>query len=287
MQPYPRTIDFLAAVGDTDALSYMYHMNGCPQWNESACALAAYGGHIDTLKFITKGIEPGKKVCEIRDFSPCPWDEWTIRYAIKQDHIDCLEYALDNGCPHSVCEIMWAISYGSVKAVACFEKRGLLGNGTNLCAQAAAKGRLDILKYFRSIGKPWDARTCANAAGDGHIDCLQYARVGVCLTRDSENLHTIDPCPWDDRTLHFSCSDGHLDCLKYAFENGCNWDGVNIYGPCEAARNGHLECLKYAMESGAPYSKYILESARRGGHDDCITYAVDVVKKYEPYFLNP
>ena len=49
--------------------------------------------------------------------------------------------------------------------------------------EAAKYGHLEVLKWARENGCPWDEVTCAYAAKGGHLDVLKWAR---------EN-----GCPWD------------------------------------------------------------------------------------------
>jgi len=45
-------------------------------------------------------------------------------------------------------------------------------------------GHLEVLKWARENGCPWDEDTCAGAAEGGHLEVLKWAR---------EN-----GCPWDE-----------------------------------------------------------------------------------------
>ena len=51
------------------------------------------------------------------------------------------------------------------------------------CVYAAVNGHLEILKWARENGCPWDKCTCTYAASNGHLEVLKWAR---------EN-----GCPWD------------------------------------------------------------------------------------------
>jgi len=50
--------------------------------------------------------------------------------------------------------------------------------------EAAKGGHLEVLKWARENGCPWDEWTCAYAAEGGHLEVLKWAR---------EN-----GCPWDE-----------------------------------------------------------------------------------------
>ena len=46
---------------------------------------------------------------------------------------------------------------------------------------AAKLGRIDVLKWLRLQGCPWDELTCAYAAQNGHLDVLKWAVENGCL----------------------------------------------------------------------------------------------------------
>jgi len=51
-------------------------------------------------------------------------------------------------------------------------------------------GHLEVLKWARENGCPWDEETCAYAAKGGHLEVLKWAR---------EN-----GCPWDEWTCAYA-----------------------------------------------------------------------------------
>tara|TARA_Y100001954_G_scaffold48069_1_gene50545 strand:- start:32 stop:571 length:540 start_codon:yes stop_codon:yes gene_type:complete len=93
------------------------HENGCP-WDESACAAAAFWGHLERLKYLHENECPwNERTCEAAASggwleclkyaheNGCPWDEETCAAAAEGDmvpfegHLECLKYAHENGCP--------------------------------------------------------------------------------------------------------------------------------------------------------------------------------------------
>ena len=124
------------------------------------------------------------RVFEIRARNGCPWDVWTCSRAAQNGHLECLQYAHENGCH-------WDRSWDSSTL-----------SWVDVCSTAAAEGHLECLKYAHEKGCPWDKYTCANAAENGCLECLKYAH---------EN-----GCRWTDWTCSGAASEGHLECLKYA-----------------------------------------------------------------------
>ena len=74
---------------------------------------------------------------------------------------------------------------------------------------AAYLGQLEVLKWAREQGCPWDSWTCYHAAAGGHLEVEQWAR-----GRD---------CPRDQSTCHTAARRGHLEVLMWAREHGCPW----------------------------------------------------------------
>ena len=57
---------------------------------------------------------------------------------------------------------------------------GLRALEVGLCKCAAKNGHLEVLKWARAKGYPWDEQTCAEAAKNGHLEVLQWARANGC-----------------------------------------------------------------------------------------------------------
>ena len=86
---------------------------------------------------------------------------------------------------------------------ALFEKHKIF-----ICEIAAEYGHLEVLKWARENGCPWDILTCTYAAAKGgHLEVLKWAR---------ENR-----CPWNIWTCAYAAWGGHLEALKWARQNGC------------------------------------------------------------------
>ena len=59
-------------------------------------------------------------------------------------------------------------------------KRVLDVKNKNTCEIAAKNGHLEVLKYARENGCPWDEWTCSFAARNGHLEVLKWARENGC-----------------------------------------------------------------------------------------------------------
>jgi hypothetical protein len=58
-------------------------------------------------------------------------------------------------------------------------------------------GHLEVLKWARENGCPWDENTCAWAAERDHLEVLKWAH---------EN-----GCPWDERTCAYAAWKGYVE----------------------------------------------------------------------------
>ena len=109
-----------------------------------------------------------------------------------------------------------------------------LGIGKHVPGQPIG-GHLEVVKWLRANGCPWDAYTCTFAAEGGHLEVLKWARA--------------NGCEWHKVTCSSAAAGGHLDVLKWARDNGCPWDE----NTCSlSAWRGHLDVLMWARGQRLP-----------------------------------
>ena len=137
---------------------------------------------------------------------------------------------------------------------------------------AAGSGLVELLKWAREHGCPWDERACVAAAKRGHMAVLKWA-----------GEHG---CPWDPQTCTEVAYKGNLGILKWLRETGCPWDagtcshaawGGNLevlewarangwdQDTCSLVAINHLEVLKWARANGCPWDAKTSYSAASGG----------------------
>jgi len=149
-----------------------------------------------------------------REEKQCEWDEETINVAALQGNMEMVKYCVANECP--------------INEMAC----------VSVCACAASKGHLEVIKYLHEEAKaPWDWRTAAWAADNGHLHILEY------LVERKYDKFDEDACAYAAR-------EGHLDCLKYLRETAkAPWNYL-------AVRDAHYykqpECLQYLLDNNCP-----------------------------------
>lgn len=108
-----------------------------------------------------------------------------------------------------------------------------------ICREAARGGHIDVLRWAREEGSPWDATVCMEAARGGRLEVLRWLR--------------SEGCPWDEYTCSEAARHGRLEILKWARENGCDWD---YWTCCLSFENERFEILRWTLENGCPYIKY-------------------------------
>jgi hypothetical protein len=141
-----------------------------------------------------------------------------VKAAVRLGYLSTLKHLHRQGRLH-------VNSEGSLQK--CFTGKIHEIEATVLHQEAAAKGQLEVLKWLRANGCPWDEKTCASAAQAGHLEVLQWARA--------------NGCPWDANTCAGAALAGHIKVLQWARANGCPWDEWTC---TMAATLGHLEMLK-------------------------------------------
>jgi MYND finger len=200
---------------------------------EYVCYGAAYGGHLDVLKWaLGYGF---------------PWTDWSAYFAALRGHLELLEYARGKGCSLLPFACDGAARGGQMVVLKWARRNGFPFNGA--CSSAAEGGHLHVLKWALLNGDVWSATTCSSAARGGHLGLLQWAR--------------RNGCPWDSLTTMNAAEGGNVDVLKWVTENGC----PRHSNTCStAAYHGKLEALKYAHENGYPWSKSVCAKAAYQGH---------------------
>ena len=106
---------------------------------------------------------------------------------------------------------------------------------------AAAGGHLEILKWLRSVGYPWDEKAMATgssaiysqAAGGGHLEILKWLR--------------SEGCPWDARACLCAARYGRLEILKWLRSEGYPWNEQTWMWAAESTREWLTEnnCPRY------------------------------------------
>jgi hypothetical protein len=150
---------------------------------------------------------------------------------------------------------------------------GLCALDHNMCAGAAAAGRLAVLKHLRSEGCDWDEDVIAYDAVSGGsvevVECLRQQDVefeaesmtwaaGAGQTTMCKHLRSIG-CDWDADVCYQAAIGGHVDTLRWLLESGCPWNANAVVH--DAARHNHTDILELVTEQGVVLSAELLADA--------------------------
>ena len=227
--------------------------------------------HPDTTKIAAKY---GQEECiEFAVEHGCPLHEETTFEAAKHSHIECLEYAYNHGCgidfPSK--DIMKAVETSQFVSIKCLAFLHQHGCKFTSVAQAALLGDTASCKELIEQGLPYTHQAKLNAAKEGHLECLQY-------------LHSINK-KWQSGDMFQMALEGRFECLKFAAENGCCRDD-EIYDDDEglftdnnatlaASKGGSLECLKYLHKELKFYlHPNCISFASAYGNEECFIYLI-------------
>ena len=148
----------------------------------------------------------------------CAW--WMKRFNTTED--ECVTSVIKVAAYHGYVDVL--------ESDMPEEKKLRLMNVRTVCF-AALGGRLEVLKWLRSEGCPWDESACAGAAQGGHLETLQWLR--------------SEGCPWDKNACSFAAEGGHVEVLKFLRSEGCPWDGRTWKYAAESTR-------EWLEENGCP-----------------------------------
>lgn len=224
---HPNPIKYAARGGQLQCMKYL-RSKGC-KWDADVALEYAVPAH-----FVVLSKEPHIE----------PWtDDFTLG-SPAGGYLDCLRYAVDNGC--------------SIQS-----RNGLINSfapyGRQAANRAVAYGLLDCLIILHEKGALFDSQCTFIAASRGRLDCLMY-------------LHA-NGCAWGIDTTYNAAQRGHLECLRYAMEQGCSYDDVMLES---AARARTVICLRYLIdELGMGMSELLFNAAFTAGRVESVKYLMD------------
>ena len=177
-----------------------------------------------------------------------------------------------------------AAGLGYLSTLKHLHRQGRLELSENLLQEAAKTGQLEVVKWLRANGWPWNTTTCSWVEEGGHLEVLQWARANGCewnewtfaFAAQGGHLEVLqwlhaNGCPWDGWTCASAAEGGHLEVLQWARANGCPWDELTCY---YAAKSGHLEVLQWLRANGCPWDSRVRSHAKGFGHIKLLNWAI-------------
>lgn len=97
-----------------------------------------------------------------------------------------------------------------------------------------ARGQIDLLRWARSMGCPWDTHVCIEAARRGDLDLLSWtASLG---------------CPYTFKTMNAAAKNGHRHVVQLLYDQG-----MPLSKTCKAlAKSGIVDMIDWAASHGEP-----------------------------------
>lgn len=205
----------------------------------------------------------------------CNQDDLFCDEYIYRGHIQCFKIARKRGCRLNANPYFIAIETENTSMIKWL--KGYLSQDNELiCAWAAQLGKLEILKWLRANGFPWDGETIGRAAEGGYLEIIKWAydngspmnEITFKLAVNGGRLKILEwlkahDCPWDATSTTKAARRGNLEVLKWLRANKCPWD-ENIY--IKAAKKGHLDIIQWAWENGCPRNELACWTASAYGN---------------------
>jgi hypothetical protein len=123
-------------------------------------------------------------------------------------------------------------------------------------SEAADAGKIDVLRYLRSVDCEMDEMACDAAAYNRHLDVLKY-------------LKAID-CAWDETDMGAAAAGGgSIEIMLYLKQWGVAYNTATF---ASAAPAGQLHMLEFLLQQQCPFNDYACDCAARAGHCDVLLW---------------
>ncbi|KAG5188549.1 hypothetical protein JKP88DRAFT_304475 [Tribonema minus] len=160
--------------------------------------------------------------------------------------------------------LQWALGQGGYRPV------------SNTCAQSAAAGQLELLKWLRRNGCGWDEGTCTAAAKGGHVEVLAWAR--------------NEGCACDAAKVALAGTEaGSLEVVTYAVAQGllASAEVMSMDLSAAAVRRGSMDVLQLLhTTAGFPLTLDSAIAALAGGHARMLDYIVPQLSPAHQLYVN-
>ena len=157
-----------AAAGNIPMLKWML-AQGCPK-DKSACIEAAKHGETASLHFLHE--------------NEWPWDDSVLGFmtmnAAHTGQVLTLEWLhKEHQAPLRACAFA-AIDFGRISVLKWLHESGLVELTAAMCTIAARRDNLQMLKFLRSIGCPWDEHTAEEVSRNPDTGLAEWVREQGC-----------------------------------------------------------------------------------------------------------
>jgi len=237
-------------------------------YRSDLCAFAAKEGEIEVLEWLVK--------------EGCPLFDTAREAAIEANHLKVLKWLITHGCPGTIkIDYSLAVRYSRHEIFKWLVEQKFRWD-EGLPISAALIGNLDVLKWLREEGCPWDdERVVLTAVKHSQFEVLRWATQIGCSWPE------IDPwlvVKWtysenDIKVLQWIHDEGHLNRTNELITAAIARENLTVLRWCikigvcgtkdncrTAAEMGLLDMLKLLRRSGTPWDQSVLvEAVKRKG----------------------
>ena len=226
---------------------YYSHLNNLGDY-DNLPEIAASSGQLDVLKYLHS------QGCSISS---------TAIAAANAGHMDCLEYALNEGA--------------LLRGEKLHEPKS-----PSLAQRLARAQQFKLFPLALARGDTVDAQTVLYVAKTERWEYLRILITHKChlckslstvlVYANQLELYHLAVAHGCEVSVQAACKfarDGNLPLLQHALDHGCERSEEILRA---AAHHGKLPCLKYAHAQGCPWSAQVTLAAARGGHQECLQY---------------
>jgi hypothetical protein len=202
---------FAAYTGSIDAVIYGRLKNyPLSKWMTS---YAAKNGKYSTLEFLHK--------------VGCEWGQYTMQWAAQNEHIKCLKFAYEHGCPIDPSLTSAVIYKGRMQSLQFMLETDLIEKSTNVINSLIEYGHYRCVEWALKNNFPVGKRAYEIAARFGNLSFIQL-------------LHKY-AVPWDYRLTKTATKHEHLHILEYAHKNGCPLPTIGLEIALQKNNNGIIK----------------------------------------------
>jgi hypothetical protein len=188
VQPTDDMMNATAQSGSVEMLQFL-KQRGCAVSSHTSLSAARRPRNIPVLQYL---LDEG-----------CAWSPLACGVAAEIGDLEQLQWLHQHSAPCNVTPQQAARS-GAVSICDWLLQQQLLELNCDAMHEAATYGHLQLCKWLRSAGCPWNGTACEAAARGGHLEVLQFLHESGCV--------------WDDTSILYEAAD--VSILQYLWEQG-------------------------------------------------------------------
>jgi hypothetical protein len=249
--------------------------NGC-YFYYLTCIEAIKIGNIDTIKWLLNNNYLNFDDENNNIINP-------FNYITFSNNISLVEYLLLNDYKLNTNLFANAAKDGNLEILILLDNKNCPKN-EQVFENAAINGNLDNMKWLQKNNYPWNKNTFANAALNGNLDNMKWLRKFGCPWNEKtfanaakngnlDNMIWLRKfgCPWNEKTFANAAKNGNLDNMIWLKQNGCKLNELTF---ANAALNGNLDNMKWLKEIGCKWNELTFANAAKNNSLDNMEWLI-------------